>query len=478
MHSNPVHTRPLTRVFLRKLLPAYLILALLIASVQGWLARQSVRQDVLATLQAQAQTFAPGAESALWEFQDNLLQAMVRGMAVHPAVVAVSIHDVQHKLSASWRAQDAPEVAQDLLVQQPLYHVGSDGHAQLLGSLSIGSSENYVNAQLRQALLPVLSSLLLQLLLLGAVFWWWVRQLLVQPLIQFSQQVQALSAADSSHGIALSAVEVAEISTLAQGFNVLMQRVAQSHDQVAQANLVLEQRVQERTQALEAANRDKAHFLALVSHELRSPLTAVKGALRLLQAGVLGPLPEATQPLLESSQRNTDRILNLVNELLDFESLQVGAFQVQLAPVDLLTVMQHTVAALQGLASEWQGQLLLQAPPEPVIVQAEAARLEQVLVNLVANALRHGASAPVVTLGLSRPRPGWVRVMVSNPGPPIAPEVAARLFQPFQQAQAQAGTSGLGLSISKGIIEAHRGQIGFMCEQGQVQFYFDLPADS
>lgn len=247
-------------------------------------------------------------------------------------------------------------------------------------------------------------------------------------------------------------------------------KVAQRTEELAGMVAVLEAQAQE----LNAAREAQSRFLALVSHELRTPLTSVRASLGLLANR--GDLPPEARPLAEIAERNSLRLLNLTNELLDLEKAASGQFEVRHEPVDLREPLRHAVAAMGDLAATRGRALRLVLPEAPAQVRGDGPRLEQVCLNLLANALRHakGEGAVEVRLELRGSR-AWVGI--SNPGDPIPESFRERIFHPFHQLEAEAGTSGLGLSLSKAILDAHGGTIGFTSTAQGVTFHFELDRD-
>jgi signal transduction histidine kinase len=258
----------------------------------------------------------------------------------------------------------------------------------------------------------------------------------------------------------------------------------------------LERRVQERTEALalalselgergdalqearrdaESANEAKSHFLAIVSHELRGPLTAIQGHLWLIEQMKAGAIPGDEGASLESSRHSAARMLDLLNELLDAERAGNGGIQVELCPLDLGAVVRASVARMEGLAQKRGRSIHVVLPSQELKVSGDAGRLEQVCVNLLSNALRHAQGEGPVEVACSSDR-GRVACRVRNPGGPIPDALLPKLFQAFQQAQPSAGTTGLGLYISKAIIEAHGGTIGVESTPEGTEFRFDLPS--
>ncbi|SFI61374.1 ATP-binding protein [Albimonas pacifica] len=232
--------------------------------------------------------------------------------------------------------------------------------------------------------------------------------------------------------------------------------------------------------------RMKAEFISTVSHELRTPLASIKGALSLLRSGVAGELPAAADEMLDMAQSNGERLIRLINDILDFEKISAGGLSCDIARVDLRALAARSLAELASMA-EARGVRLSLVPPDPAgpgevaaEVQADAGRIAQVLANLVSNAVKHSDAGDAVVVAVTPDGDGW-RVTVTDEGPGVPVHFRDRIFSRFAQADASdrraRGGTGLGLSISRAIVEAHGGEIGFDCPPGGGSvFAFRLPA--
>lgn len=224
----------------------------------------------------------------------------------------------------------------------------------------------------------------------------------------------------------------------------------------------------------------KSEFVSTVSHELRTPLTAINGALRLVSGGAVGDIPKQSAELLDMAQRNTDRLLLMVNELLDFQKLDSGRMSFSLKHEDLGALVKNTVAMTQGYADEFGVSFNIEALPENVLVNVDSNRLSQVLANLLSNAVKFSPKGAEVGVSLVCDGQRAV-VSVTDKGPGIPEAFHSSIFTRFSQADASdtrsiSGT-GLGLAISKMIIEQMDGEIGFESEEGKgARFYFELDA--
>ena len=226
--------------------------------------------------------------------------------------------------------------------------------------------------------------------------------------------------------------------------------------------------------------RMKHEFVSMVSHELRTPLTSLRGSLALLADGSIEGLPRDAQRLLKLARDNSERLVHLVNDILDFEKLRAGALRIEMEEIDLCETAQQAVDALEGMARQADVSLsVLQAKPM-FPVQADPARLTQVLSNLLSNAVKYSPAHGTVHVILTQ-RSEWVRLTVRDQGPGVPPEFAQRLFEPFEQARnpghRKQGGTGLGLAISRALMEMMQGAIGLAPQHAGegASFWIELP---
>jgi signal transduction histidine kinase len=264
-------------------------------------------------------------------------------------------------------------------------------------------------------------------------------------------------------------------------------------EELRHAHLVLEQhrdelerRVAERTAELsaakeraEAADRVKSAFLATMSHELRTPLNSVIGFTGVLLSERPGPLTAEQIKQLGIVRNAGHRLLALIGDILDISKIEAGEMVIECVPIDLAALIERMAPAIQHQAQARGLTVSISIEPLPGPVLGDVRRIEQILDNLVSNALKFTRAGEI---GIScRAEEGRAAVAVSDTGIGIRPEDAARLFQPF--VQIETGTvrgvkegTGLGLSICRHLVEAMNGRIGLQSEFGRGSvFRFTLP---
>ncbi|HEY9785026.1 MAG TPA: PAS domain S-box protein, partial [Candidatus Obscuribacterales bacterium] len=214
--------------------------------------------------------------------------------------------------------------------------------------------------------------------------------------------------------------------------------------------------------------RLKKEFVSTVSHELRTPLTSIRGSLTLLNVGALGSLPEQAKKVVNIAERNTIRLIGLINDILDIEKLESGKMDMVFGEVEMSTVLERSVESVKSFAD--QNGVHLEMLPSDCRVYADGDRLVQVIVNLMSNACKFSPKGATVTVAVEE-IPNWVEVKVIDRGRGIPEKFKGLLFQRFQQVEAsdakRKGGTGLGLAICKGIIESHGGTIGVDSEEGK-----------
>ncbi|WP_343350762.1 ATP-binding protein [Pseudomonas sediminis] len=223
----------------------------------------------------------------------------------------------------------------------------------------------------------------------------------------------------------------------------------------------------------------KNEFVSTVSHELRTPLTSIAGSLGLINGEALGPVPNAMREMLSIAQSNSQRLRQLIDDLLDMDKLLAGKMNFIPQQLDIDSFLAECVTSHQGFARQHDVQLTYTGGPVAQIT-ADPMRLQQVLSNLLSNALKFSPAGSQVLLS-AQELGGQIRILVVDQGPGVPAEFVDRLFEKFSQADAsdrrQKGGTGLGLAISKELIERMGGCIGFYPRPGGGSvFWVELPA--
>jgi two-component system, chemotaxis family, CheB/CheR fusion protein len=210
----------------------------------------------------------------------------------------------------------------------------------------------------------------------------------------------------------------------------------------------------------EDANRAKDHFLAALSHELRTPLTPALATAQVLE--MRADLPEDIRSSIEAIRRNIELEGLLVDDLLDLTKIARGKIELRRESLDLHTIVESAAQICRSEALAKRQALTVDLAAREHFAEADAARLQQVLWNLIKNAVKFTPDGGSITVRTENPSPGRVRLSVADTGVGIRPDLLARIFEPFQQGEdpeLRRGGLGLGLSICKNLVELHGGAI-------------------
>ncbi len=221
-------------------------------------------------------------------------------------------------------------------------------------------------------------------------------------------------------------------------------------------------------------------FISTVSHELRTPLTSIRGSLGLILGGVIGELPEKARVLLTIANNNSERLIHLINDILDIEKISAGKMQFDVTVQDIVPVIRQAVEANKGYGDQLDVLFILHdCADSAALVRIDEKRIAQVMSNLLSNAAKYSPAHDTVTIDIDVAAES-VRISVHDNGEGIPEAFKARVFSKFAQADSsdtrQKDGTGLGLNITQAIVEKHGGSIDFVSDKGEgTTFYFDLP---
>lgn len=225
------------------------------------------------------------------------------------------------------------------------------------------------------------------------------------------------------------------------------------------------------------AEEMKQAFVAMVSHELRSPLSAIQGAIELVERGLYGEISDKGKKRLGHAQVECDRLLRLVNELLDIEKMEAGMMEMTMAPTDIAELALQSVAVVKTLADA--SSIKIEVFGDHAVASVDKERIMQVFINLLSNAIKYSPDGATITVSIAMKKDS-AHVKIEDQGKGIPRHMLDSVFDRFQQAHGGgAGTSGLGLAICKAIVEAHGGEIGVVSEVGSGSiFWLHLPTSN
>jgi signal transduction histidine kinase len=391
--------------------------------------------------------FTPPAEEA-----DDLLS--IRATAGQLSTLMGKIIDVQDRetpreVPVVMRGS-AERLATDLYQRAAVLAHGTKAKADALVAQNAASYEGS-----RDLFIGVAATALVLALVLGFALSW----SLVGPIQGIAARLAAIASGDFTGHV--DVVNRDELGALAANVNRMNDELSRLYTE------------------LEATSRHKSEFLANMSHELRTPLNAILGFAQVLRERMFGEINEKQEEYLDDILSSGHHLLSLINDVLDLSKVEAGQVKLVMAPFSLKKALERGVVVVRERASSDEVSVAIAADPDADIVEGDERRIQQVIFNLLSNAVKFTPAGGAVDVATARVN-GEVKVSVADTGPGIAPEDHERLFDEFQQADAgieQREGTGLGLALSKRLVELHGGRIWVESELGKGStFVFTLPA--
>lgn len=230
---------------------------------------------------------------------------------------------------------------------------------------------------------------------------------------------------------------------------------------------------------IDRVDQMKTEFVSMVSHELRTPLTSIKGYVDMVLDGEAGDINEEQRSYLEVVHSNTDRLIALINDLLDISRIEAGRIELRLSDITIQDIVHYVAVALRTQIAEKGIKIRLDMPRKPILVLADRDRITQVVINLLSNAYNYSPKGASISVRV-RTVDGHAQVDVTDTGIGISPEDQDKLFTKFYRADnpatRQVAGTGLGLSVAKSFVEMHGGHIWVKSELGKGStFSFTIP---
>jgi signal transduction histidine kinase/DNA-binding response OmpR family regulator len=480
-----------TKVSLLLLLNSLVTLPLLAASLVVFELYQS-RQSLVRELTAVMETIAGNSTAALQFTDTRTARENLESLQADGRVLAAAIYNEEGEAFAHYR-REAGKVAFTGREAAGVYfgsnavlivrEIVLDGNR--LGRLLVLADQSYI---WRRVLLYVLLTLAVLLVSLGIGYVVSRRLLdvLIQPVLALTEAARSVTRT-ANYDVQLERASADEVGVLTECFSGMLSQIRERDRKLSQQQENLEELVRVRTAELEAARakaeegaRLKSEFLANMSHEIRTPMNGVMGLTALaLETG----LPGEAREYLELANSSAESLLTVINDVLDFSKIESGRLVLESAPFHLPRLISRQVRLLALQAYRKKLELVCEIAPEvPLEVTGDPTRLQQVLVNLLGNAIKFTEQGEVVVRASVAERSGRrvrVEFSVTDTGVGISEEAQGSIFEAFRQADGSTtrrfGGTGLGLAISRQLVERMGGRLTVVSAPGQGStFRFDV----
>lgn len=500
---------------LRAIFGLYLLVTIFVTTSQMYAEYRHVGEQITRDIAKLPTTFGPGIETSLWTYNNNLLQSILIGMLENEVVVGVKIDDgmeikgigiieqgkgqyVEISNNGERRKYAANEPFLTLISHEfNITHTDNQGQSIALGKGIIYSSSAIIYARIKHGFMLIIVNSVIKTLALWFIFIFFIQRILGRPLAKLTLATEQthlnnliqipIDASDKNNN---------ELRLLQEAFNNMMRKLASARGELNAVNKNLENIVALRTQDLkqeikareqaqyeaEQANQVKSMFIANMSHEIRTPMTGIFGMARILQASELN---EDQKKYIDVVIRNSKALLTLINDLLDYSKLEAKALELEIERFDLRICVADIINLFTLQASE-KG-LTLSYSVDPAIaptVLGDSARLGQILINLISNALKFSSHGNVTLTAQPYTESAYEALLfcVTDSGIGIREDKLTQIFGEFTQADASTtrkyGGTGLGLTICKHLCELMGGRIWVQSEVGKGSaFYFTLRTD-
>jgi signal transduction histidine kinase len=462
-------------------------------------------------LSIQAQIIGTNSFSALLFNDPRAATETLAALRADPRIVAATIYDRDGRAFAKYIGGDQPQGSglPERLPDQPegervenrqlflLQHIVADRQRQ--GTIYIQSDLQELNERI-ESYAGIAGIVLLVSFLVAVLVAFRLQRSISQPILHLVQTASDVSV-KKDYSVRAAAEDRSELGLLVTALNEMLEQIQRRDAELRTARDELELRVIERTEQLESANRGlaaankelevfshqleeasrlKSEFLANMSHELRTPLNAIIGFSELMQDGRAGPVSDRQKEFLGDVLGSSHHLLLLINDVLDLAKVESGKMEFYPEPVDLPRLVGEARDTFKALTEKNQIRLGVEIDPSLVGVSIDPAKLKQVLYNYLSNAIKFTSKGGSVKLSIRPDGAEAFRLEVEDNGIGIRPEDIGRLFTEFEQLDAGAAKkyqgTGLGLALTRRIVEAQGGRVGVSSEPGQGStFYAVLP---
>jgi signal transduction histidine kinase len=345
------------------------------------------------------------------------------------------------------------------------------------GAISVSIPMDYALSMLRSEKKTLIAGSVATISILMIVLFIMMKELVLRPVKELKTSIEDFSKGQSSETSIIRTGD--ELQDLSSSFIEMSNSLREYHTSLQMKIHRATKSFEEANVRLAELNEKKSDFIAKISHELRTPMTSIKGAMDYISARLpmISKNDKDTGDLMEFLdviRKNADRLIRMVNDTLDLERIESGMFDLHLDQVDMVALIKEVILSFQSMATERNITFKILAGLE-IIISADEDRIRQVLINLVSNAMNFSPDNAEIQFKVTV-SDNTVTITLSDEGPGIPDEVRGKIFDKFYTIGKRHGT-GLGLAICRGIIEAHHGEIKASSNNGDKgsSIYFALP---
>ena len=344
---------------------------------------------------------------------------------------------------------------------------------KVLGCISIGVDANNFFTALERDIVHYAIYMISGILLILTLLWFMLRSYVLNPLKELSHAAEEVRKGNLDVRVHLD--QSLEWKNVGDNFNNMVSALAKRQSALREEADTALERLKLAYDELKKIEKYKSDFFTNITHDLKTPITAIKGAVTILER----KCSRDQEPYLNILQRNVQKLSSMVQDLLDCSRLESGELALHKEVADLAEVLEDAILLAMPLAWRKKIHLDYHMPDEPCLASMDKKRLEQVIINLLSNAIKFSPERDTIEIRLFREGDYW-KVTIEDNGPGIPPKDRERIFNKFFQRTDSKSDSGmgLGLAIAKGIIKAHRGIIGVTDRKhgkGGSCFFFLIP---
>jgi signal transduction histidine kinase len=505
----------------------YLLAAVVITLVQMIFLYYDTKDGILAELQFYQESFGESLAGSLWNFDQKALKTTLSGLLKIQHIAGITVRDDTNKVLASVGTtleNDETNQVLDSKSSQPepanqhqehhfirhafklFYHDGN--HLEPVGEVTLYSTTELVFKELWLEYVLVIISAILKTILLWAFFLWFGYRLLHQPLYRLTRAVQQIDLVNLVPLFAIEEQQLArnELNVLQESFNGMIGKLSDSllrlesaqqevlvkqvrlaqEEEAKQAALHYSKTIESKNQELNRLNQEKNEFLGIVAHDLKNPLSGIKGLSEYIQE-LVEDLPESDTSAEISSmakqiQHTAERMFRLIINLLDVNAIESGKFNLNFEAIDFKKILREVIQHYQAAATDKNLTLscVVDTNSNYFKVWVDKHTLYQIFENLVSNAIKYSPLGKAITVNIYTTSRDTVRCDVQDQGPGLSLADQQKLFGKFNRLSAQPTggehSNGLGLFIVKKLISAMNGKVWCESNLGQgATFCIELP---